>query len=125
MITTGSRSPSASAALQDAVQSGVPLDPRVADATARLLALLPDGGRAPSFGRSKKMPISDSTNIPLLWKMLEPELARYRQNAPYVKWTATEKQLLDVEQAVADQVLHSHAAGFSTTPRDLVHDLLP
>jgi hypothetical protein len=118
------RSPSASAALQDAVQSGAPLDPRVADATAQLLALLPDG-RGPSFGKSANTPISDSKNISLLRKMLSPELERYEQTAPYAKWTAVEKQLLDVEQAVADQVLRSHAAGFSTTPRDLIHDLLP
>jgi hypothetical protein len=118
------RSPTASAALQDAVQSGAPLDPHVADATAQLLAFFPDG-RAPSFGISANTPISDSKNIPLLRKMLSPELKRYEQTAPYAKWTAFEKQLLDVEQAVADQVLRSHAAGFSTTPRDLMHDLLP
>jgi hypothetical protein len=118
------RSPSASAALQDAVQSGATLDPGVADATAQLLALLPDG-RGPSFGQSANMPISDSKNIPLLRKMLSPALERYSETAPYAKWTAIEKQLLDVEQAVADQVLRSNATGFSTTPRDLMHDLLP
>lgn len=118
------RSPSASAALEDAVRSDAPLDPRVADAAAQLLALLPDGP-APSFGKSADMPISDSKNIRLLRKMLSPELERYERIAPYAKWTAFEKQLLDLEQAVADQVLHSHVAGFSTTPRDLMHDLLP
>lgn len=118
------RSPSASAALQDAVQNGAPLDSRVADTMAQLLALLPDG-RGPSFGKSANTPISDSKNIPLLRKMLSPELERYEQTAPYAKWTAVEKQLLDVEQAVADQVLRGHAAGFSTTPGDLVHDLMP
>ena len=117
-------SPSASAALEDAVKSGAPLDPRVADAAAQLLALLPDGP-APSFGKSANMPRSDRENIPRLRKMLAPELARYEPIAPYAKWTAFEKQLLDLEQAVADQVLHSHVAGFSTTPRDLMHDLLP
>jgi hypothetical protein len=118
------RSPSASAALQDAVQSGAPLDPRVADPTAKLLALLPDGP-GPSFGKSAKTPISDSTSIARLRKMLSPELEQYQKNAAYAKWTAFEKQLLYVEQGVADQVLRSHAAGFSTTPRDLMHDLLP
>jgi len=118
------RGPSASAALQDAVQSGAPLDPGVADAVARLLALRPDG-RAPSYGKSANTPISDSKNIPLLRKMLSPELQQYEETAPYAKWTAFEKHLLDVEQGVADQVLRSHAAGFSTTPRDLMHDLLP
>lgn len=118
------RSPPASAALEDAVHSGAPLDPRVADAAAQLLALLPDGP-APSFGTSANMPHSDSENIPLLRKMLSPTLERYEQTAPYAKWTAFEKQLLDLEQAVADQALHSHVAGFSTTPRDLMHDLLP
>jgi hypothetical protein len=116
--------PSASAALQDAVQSGGTLAPDVADAVARLLALRVDG-RGPSFGRSASTPISDSTNIPRLRAMLSPELEQYEATAPYAKWTAFQKQLLDVEQAVADQVLHSHAAGFSTTPRDLMHDLLP
>jgi hypothetical protein len=117
------QSPSASAVLQDAVQSGAPLDPRVADATAQLLALLVDG-RGPSFGRSVNTPISDGKNIRLLRKMLSPELGRYEQNAPYAKWTAVEKQLLDVEQTVSDEVLRSHATGFSTRPRDLIHDLL-
>jgi hypothetical protein len=118
------RSPSASAALEDAVHSGVPLDPRVADEAAQLLVLLPDGP-APSFGISKNMPRSDRKNIPRLRKMLSPELKRHEPSAPYAKWTAFEKQLLDLEQAVADQVLQSHVAGFSTTPRDLMHDLLP
>jgi len=118
------RSPSASAALEDAVQSGAPLDRIVADAAAQLLALLPDGP-APSFGISADMPISDSKNIPLLRKMLSPEIERYEQIAPFARWTAFEKQLLDLEQAVADQVLRSHIAGFSTTPRDLMNDLLP
>jgi len=58
--------------------------------------------------------------------MLSPELERY-EAAPMVlaKWTALEKRLLGFEQAVADQVLRSHAAGFSTTTGDLMHDLLP
>jgi hypothetical protein len=120
----GAGSPAASAALQDAVQSGGRLDPGVADAVARLLALRPDG-RVPSFGKSANTPISDGKNIPVLRKLLSPELQQYEETAPYAKWTAFEKQLLDVEQAVADQVLHGHAAGFSTTPRDLMHDLLP
>ena len=117
-------SPSASAALEDAVTSGGQLDPRVVDAAAQLLALLPDGP-APSFGTSKNMPRSDRGNIPLLRKMLQPKLERYEKSAPYAKWTAYEKKLLDLEQAVADQVSDSHVAGYSTTPRDLMHDLLP
>jgi hypothetical protein len=119
------RSPSASAALQDAVRPGAPpLDPHVADAVAQLLAMRRDG-RGPSFRKSATTPISDGINIPRLRKMLSPELEHYEQTAPYAKWTAFEKQLLNVEQAVADQVLRSHATGFSTTPRDLMHDLLP
>jgi hypothetical protein len=120
----GASSPSASAALQDAVQSGEPLDPRVADATAQLLALVIERP-GPSFKKSANMPHSDSINIPKLRGMLSPELQRYEQNYSYAKWTAVEKQLLDIEQAVADQVLRNHASGFSTTPRDLMHDLLP
>jgi hypothetical protein len=119
-----SHSPSASAALQDAVESGAPLDPRVADAMARLLALRLVGP-GPSFGKSATTPISDSTNIPRLRRLLSPELQRYEETFAYAKWTAIEKHLLAVEQAVADQVLDGHAAGFSTTPRDLMHDLLP
>ena len=41
------------------------------------------------------------------------------------KWTALEKRLLGFEQALAGQVLRSHAAGFSTSTRDLLHDLVP
>jgi hypothetical protein len=118
------RSPSASAVLQDAVHSGAPLDPRVGDAAAQLLALRIDGA-GPSFEKSENTPISDSTNIHLLRKMLSPALEHYAENFSYAKWTAFEKRLLDVEHGVADQVLRSHAAGFSTTPRDLMHDLLP
>ena len=117
-------SPSASAALQDAVDSGEPLDPRVADAAVQLLGLFADGP-APSFGTSKNMPISDRKNIPRLEKMLSPELERYREDLPVGTWTAFEKRLLDLEQAVADQVSDSHVAGYSTTPSDLMHDLLP
>lgn len=116
-------SPSASAALEAAVRSDAPLDPLVADAAAQLLTLDADGP-APSFGISAGTPISDSKNIPRLQKML-PEFERYKQIAPYARWTAFEKRLLDLEQAVADQVLRSHVAGFSTTPRDLMNDLLP
>ena len=105
----------------------MPLDPRVDDAAAQLLVLRPplDGGRVPSFEASKKMRLSDRENIPLLRKMLSPELERAEERAAFAKWTRFEKQLLDLEQAVADQVLHSHVAGFSTTPGDLMHDLLP
>src|SRR5215213_1224454 len=89
-------SPSASAALEDAVHSGAPLDPRVADEAAQLLALFPDGP-GPSFGKSANRPRSDGDNIPLLRKMLSPKLERYMENRPYAKWTAFEKQLLDLE----------------------------
>jgi hypothetical protein len=122
------RSPSASATLQDAVgRPGTPLpplDPRVADAMAQLLTFIPVN-RTPSFGPSANTRQSDKESIRRLRKMLSPKLERYEQTAPYAKWTAFEKQLLDVEQAVADQILRSHATGFSTTPRDLMHDLLP
>ena len=120
---------SASAALPDAVSSGVSLDPGVADAAAQLLVLSERTlGRGPTFAvdPSSSTAISDGTNLALLRKMLSPELERY-EAAPMVlaKWTALEKRLLGFEQAVADQVLRSHAAGFSTTTGDLMHDLLP
>jgi hypothetical protein len=118
------RSGSASAVLQDAVHSGASLDPRVSDAAAQLLALR-IYRPGPSFKKSENTPISDSENIRLLRTMLSPALEHYAENFRYAKWTAVEKHLLDVEHGVADQVLRSHAAGFSTTPRDLMHDLLP
>lgn len=40
-------------------------------------------------------------------------------------WSALEKDLVVLEQAVADQILRSHATGFSTTAGDLIRDLEP
>ena len=58
--------------------------------------------------------------------MVAPELKRHEAaQKKYAKWTALEKQILVLEQAVADQVLEGHAAGFSTTKKDLLHDLMP
>jgi hypothetical protein len=126
------RNVSAAAALQDAVSADVRLDPRVSDAAAQLLVF----GKytvepAPKFGVDPTSPTktSDQKNLGLLEKMLSSDVKRYRdeqQSSPVVsKWTALEKRLLGFEQAVADQVLRSHAAGFSTTAGDLLHDLIP
>jgi hypothetical protein len=117
-------SPSASAVLEDAVTEETPLDPRVADAAVRLIGLFPDPP-APTFDVSKNMPRSDKKNIARLRAMLSPELERFSESADLAKWTRFEKQLLDLEQAVADQVSDSHVSGYSTTPSDLMHDLLP
>jgi hypothetical protein len=69
---------------------------------------------------------SDKKNLALLKKMLSPELKRYLAgDLVLARWTALEKQLLVLGQAVADQVLRGHAAGFSTTKEDLLHDLVP
>ena len=123
---TNARSVSAAAALQEAVQSEGSLDPGVADAAARLLVL---GNRtlgpAPTF-KPDPDSTSETENYALLREMVAPELKRH-EAAPkkYAKWTALEKQILVLEQAVADQVLEGHAAGFSTTKKDLLHDLMP
>jgi hypothetical protein len=123
---------SASAGLHDAVLSEVRLDPRVSDAAAQLLVLAEDTiGPVPNFGVESQGSTrrSDAKNIALLHGMLSSDMKRYvAQNAssPVVAtWTALEKSLLVLEQAVADQVLRSHAAGFSTDYRDLMRDLLP
>jgi hypothetical protein len=123
------RNVSAAAELQDAVTSGVRLDPSVADAAAYLLVLdqniVPP---APNFGvdPSSKTPISDRANLKKLRSMLSGGIERYQAaGLVFSTWTALEKQLLGFEQALADQVLRSHAAGFSTTTRDLLHDLVP
>ncbi len=123
---------SASAALQDAVQSDVRLDPRVSDAAAQLLVLSTSTkGPAPKFGvdSDSMTPRSDAKNLRRLHGMLSSDMKRYvalQAASPVVaRWTALEKSLLGFEQAVADQVLRSHAAGFSTDERDLLHDLMP
>jgi len=123
---------SAASALQDAVQGDAHLDPRVSDAAAQLLVLDEHTvGPVPNFGvdSTGATPRSDAKNIPLLHGMLSSDMKRYvaqYESSPVVaKWTALEKSLLVLEQAVADQVLRSHAAGFSTDYRDLMHDLLP
>jgi hypothetical protein len=123
------RNVSATAELQDAVTSGVGLDPRVSDAAAQLLVLdqntVPP---APNFGvdPSSETPISDRANLKKLDAMLSPGIKRYEASGlVFSRWTALEKQLLGFEQALADQILRSHAAGFSTSTGDLLHDLVP
>lgn len=123
------RNVSAAAALQDAIGSGTRLDPRVSDAAAHLLVLGEQTvGNAPNFGvdPNSETPITDPANLEKLRAMLSPDIKRYEaSHTPFATWTALEKRLLGFEQAVADQILRSHAASFSTTPRDLMHDLLP
>jgi len=123
------RTVSASAELHDAVASGRPLDRGVEDATAELMVLSASAvGNAPSFGSDGggHTQNSDTESIATLEKMLSPHLERDKADAPdFVAWTLLEKQVLALEQAVADQVLHSHAEGFSTSAKDLLHDLMP
>jgi hypothetical protein len=120
---------SAAAALQDAVNREVTLDPRVSDRAAQLLVLGENtDGPVPNFGLDpdSKTPNSDRTNLHKLSSMLAPDIRRYRGlPREIVIWTALEKSLLGFEQAVADEILRSHATGFSTTRRDLLHDLMP
>jgi hypothetical protein len=125
-----SGSGSASAALEEAVATKATLDSGVANAAAMLLA---PGDRRTippqlTFGLdpSSTMSGDDAGNLATLYSMLRPELQRDRAAFKgYAEWTNIEKRLLGLEQAVAAQVLHSHADGFSTTGRDLLHDLMP
>jgi hypothetical protein len=123
------RNVSATAALQDAVGSGTRLDPRVSDAAAHLLVLGDNTiGNAPTLRADphSETPITDKRNLRKLRAMLSPDIKRYQASRILLAtWTALEKPLLGFEQALADQILRSHAAGFSTTTRDLLHDLLP
>ena len=122
------RSVSSSAALKEAVGSGVALDPRVADAAAQLLVLgETTTGPVPTFAvdASSSTKINDRKYLDRLKAMLSPEMKRYEAAPVVATWPALEKGLLGFEQAVADQVLRSHATGFSTTTKDLLHDLLP
>jgi hypothetical protein len=41
------------------------------------------------------------------------------------KYAAYESALLSYESAIAERVLAAHPSGYSTTTRDLIHDLLP
>ena len=110
--------------LGDAVHSQARLDARVSDAAAQLLVaaeiLLPPG---PTFQGARR---KDKDSVRQLEKMLAPDIEKYRdENEPVSTWSALERRVLGLEQAVADQILGSDAAGFSTTWRDLLNDLLP
>lgn len=118
---------SAWAALQDAVNSQVSLDSRVSDAAAQLLVLGENTiGPVPEFVAEGG---TDKKNVRQLKRMLSSDIARYREQhetqSTLATWTALERRVLGLEQAVADQILGSNAAGFSTTSRDLLNDLLP
>ncbi|HET6315847.1 MAG TPA: hypothetical protein VFG86_05275 [Chloroflexota bacterium] len=112
---------SAAAALRDVVRGEVRLDPPVADAAANVLAL----GR----GVVGPRPIFDGDSpvekqeVSELRQLLKPYMSTYGP-VPST-WRPYEKLLMLVEQAVADQVVADHAAGYSTTTRNLIHDLLP
>lgn len=118
---------SAAAALQDAVSRQTRLDSRVSDAAAQLLVLGENTqSPAPRFVADTT---TDKKNVRLLKRMLSSDIERYRRKyeiQPIVaRWTALEKRVLGLEQAVAEQILGSNAAGFSTTSRDLLNDLFP
>jgi hypothetical protein len=120
-----------SAALTNAVDSKSATDTGVGEAAAQLLA--PGARRtirpAPTFEVDLSSPTvssDDATNLDKLHKMLSPEFGHDRSAfTGFAAWTYLEKRLLDLERAVAAQVLHSHATGFSTTTGDLLHDLIP
>jgi hypothetical protein len=121
---------SAAAALQDAVGprvklETVTLDPAVADAVAELLVRAQTTeGSAPNYGADPGS-VSSRRNLIRLRRILSSNIKTYQDGQMVVStWTALEKELLVFEQTVADQILRSHATGFSTTPRDLLHDLL-
>jgi len=120
---------SASAALQDAVNRRVTLDPRVSDAAALLLVRGEStDGPAPWFGVYRRSPTrsTDRDSLRRLHRMLAPQIKRYRDGPLVIStWTALERSLLSFEQAVADEILGSHATGYSTTLSDLSRDLLP
>lgn len=123
----GSHSVSAEAALQEAVSGSVTtLDPAVADAAALLLVRAGHTeGVVPSY---KAVPRSRSshTNLARLKAILSVQMrADERGQIVVSRWSALEKDLVVLEQAVADQILRSHATGFSTTAGDLIHDLEP
>lgn len=48
------------------------------------------------------------------------ELPLYRSQWPTAEWA-----LVRLQAVIADEVLHSHVNGYSTTSRDLIHDLIP
>jgi hypothetical protein len=118
---------SAAAALQDAVTSETRLDVHVSDAAAALLVRGENTyGRVPTFDGDNP---TDKDNVDQLERMLSSYVTRYREEyeaqPTLARWPALEKRVLGLEEAVADQILDSDAAGFSTTTRDLVNDLLP
>ena len=121
----GAYTVSAAAALENAVTSGGPLDSRVSDAAAQLLVLGENTlGEVPEFGGTNQ---TDDTTVRRLERMLSSDMALYRKQyeTTLATWRGLEKRVLGLEQAVADQILHSNAAGFSTTSRELFDDLLP
>ena len=118
-------SDSAVAGLTDAVGTKK-LDPAVAGAMAQLLA--PGAGRTvpPTLTFGPNLLGTDAEDLATLRTMLSPELAQDRAAFQgLAEWTYLEKRILDLERAVAAQVLHSHATGFSTTTGDLLRNLVP
>jgi hypothetical protein len=118
---------SAATALQDAVNSQARLDSRVSDAAAQLLVMGESTiGPVPTFGAETR---TDKKSVRRLKRMISSDMERYREQheaqPTLATWTALERRLLRLEEAVADQILDSNAAGFSTTTRDLLDDLLP
>jgi hypothetical protein len=118
---------SAATALQDAVNSQAGLDSRVSDAAAQLLVTAESTiGRVPKFEAETR---TDKKSVRRLKRMISSDMQRYREQREAQRtvatWTALERRVLRLEQAVADQILASNAAGFSTTSRDLLNDLLP
>lgn len=123
----GSDSVSAEAALQQAVAGSVPtLDPAVANAAALLLVRAQSTeGVVPSY-RPVAGSRSSRTDLARLKAILSVQMSADRRGQMVVStWSALEKDLVVLEQAVADQILRSHATGFSTTAGDLIRDLEP
>lgn len=125
---------SMSVALQNAVQTGH-LAPEVARSAADLLVESTSTvGNVPSFGVDSNAATfgTDTKSLDTLKNVMLADDMKRAQGLLTVDghphsyyWSALERSLLSLEQAVADQALHAHASGFSTSFGDLVHDLMP
>jgi len=110
--------------IQDITDRDVKLDAGPSGAAAELLF---DGentiGPAPNFtGDAPTDRRSMKEHVGRLKRMLRPHVDKDQEQI--ARWSRLEKDLLGLEQTVADQIIASDAAGFSTTSRELLHDLL-
>jgi hypothetical protein len=124
---------SAGSALGDVVRRDAQLDSHVANAAALLLVYGAHVFAGPHPEFTGDSPV-EKAQVRQLKSMLDPDFARYTHELVtgpgglpniFYSWRVLEKFLLRFQQAVDDQIVAAHAAGYSTTAGDLIDDVIP